>query len=61
MPWVEFESTIPAFERAKIVHALAVSATWPAIGIGYRCAKTLDLPSVGHNISSSAVDALASC
>jgi hypothetical protein len=27
MPWVEFEPTIPASERAKIVHALDRSAT----------------------------------
>jgi hypothetical protein len=27
MPWVEFESTIPASERAKTVHILDRSAT----------------------------------
>jgi hypothetical protein len=27
MPWVEFEPTIPAFERAKTVHALDRAAT----------------------------------
>jgi hypothetical protein len=27
MPWVEFEFTIPAFERAKTVHALDLAAT----------------------------------
>jgi hypothetical protein len=27
MPWVEFEATIPASERAKTVHALDRSAT----------------------------------
>jgi hypothetical protein len=31
MPWVGFESTIPAFERAKTVHALDRAAT--AIGL----------------------------
>jgi hypothetical protein len=27
MPWVEFEPTVPASERAKTVHALDRSAT----------------------------------
>jgi hypothetical protein len=27
MPWVEFEPTIPVFERAKAVHALDRPAT----------------------------------
>jgi hypothetical protein len=27
MPWVEFEPMIPAFERAKTVHALDRAAT----------------------------------
>jgi hypothetical protein len=27
MPWVEFEPTIPAFEREKTVHALDRAAT----------------------------------
>jgi hypothetical protein len=31
MPWVEFEPTIPVFERAKKVHALDGAAT--VIGI----------------------------
>jgi hypothetical protein len=27
MPWVGFETTIPAFERAKTIHALDREAT----------------------------------
>jgi hypothetical protein len=30
MAWVGFEPTIPAFERAKIVHALDARLPWPA-------------------------------
>jgi hypothetical protein len=35
MPWVEFEPTIPAFERAKTVHVLDRAAT--VIGKRYDC------------------------
>jgi hypothetical protein len=34
MPWVGFEPTIPASERAKAVHALDRSATVARVGIG---------------------------
>jgi hypothetical protein len=33
MPWVGFESTIPASERAKTVHALDRAAT--VIGVAF--------------------------
>jgi hypothetical protein len=33
MPWVGFESTIPASERAKTVHALDRSATVTGVNL----------------------------
>jgi hypothetical protein len=35
MPWLGFEPTIPASERAKTVHALDCSATVTGSGLGY--------------------------
>jgi hypothetical protein len=34
MPWVGFEPTIPAFERAKTIHALDRAATVTGYGMG---------------------------
>jgi hypothetical protein len=36
MPSVGFEPTIPAFERAKTVHALDRAATVMGVKLGYR-------------------------
>jgi hypothetical protein len=36
MPRVEFEPTIPAFERAKTVYALDLAATVIDIGLAHR-------------------------
>jgi hypothetical protein len=52
MPQVEFEPTIPVFQRAKTVHALVRAAT--VIGLStYRCSEWyLPFPTVSLSIIS---------
>jgi hypothetical protein len=40
-PWVGFEPTIPAFERAKTIHALDRAATWWDLLVSYKSGNAL--------------------
>jgi hypothetical protein len=54
MPWVEFEPTIPVFERAKTVHALDREAT--VIGMLLRCSTYCDALPESRNIGGCISD-----
>jgi hypothetical protein len=50
MPWVELEPTIPAFERAKKVHALDRMATVMDLIIGLNKGIISDLRSLQNDV-----------
>jgi hypothetical protein len=56
MPWVGFEPTIPASERAKTVHALERAATENTVFCYQECVFIVPLPSNGCYLLSLIVD-----
>jgi hypothetical protein len=49
MPWLVFEPTIPALERAKIVYALDRAATLIGVYLIWNCEKIIMLTFLTQN------------